>query len=504
MKTDLIEKFDNSNLSRRFDRNERFLEVIILISLLASFIIIGFIQASRLTHIGSFQDQVMFIDPAANLYFGNGFTSSTWFAQTKDKFWAGYPPLYSLLLYLWMKVVGFGVHTAHSLNCILIATCIVVLWKSVIRFRLITSAKVRLIFISLMLLEFAYINNFQQGRPDVLMACLISTGLLIYSIQRKWLRHILLLFVFILLPLSGLAVVAYVGILGCLLLIYFRTSLLKGAMFMSIGLLAGFLCLYILYDINGVWPDFIDSILKNPTISSFDARGKIAGILGNRILQILVILCFLLSIFAAVKKRFNQHKFKSKLTQFSPLSFGLATIFLIPLGMRLVSAFPFYYSWMVIVPLAICVFCYLDKLCKPYLDRYLKSSVLVSVLILTIIVSPYSGFIDLILNWESSDYSRIESFVQQALKTVDKDREWILSDPVSYFAVKKEDRVVLYRYYLDIASPEEKEKVSFLIVRPKEFPVFRDKLGGEWDKQDKSLIISYRKEVAELGIYRRK
>jgi hypothetical protein len=33
-------------------------------------------------------DEIMFADPAVNLLLGNGFTSSAWFGQRKDAFWA--------------------------------------------------------------------------------------------------------------------------------------------------------------------------------------------------------------------------------------------------------------------------------------------------------------------------------------------------------------------------------------------------------------------------------
>ncbi len=511
-------------------------EPIILTIVLIVFLLISLVQAFRLVKIGPWQDQIMFVDPAANLYFGNGFTSSAWFAQTKYEFWSGYPPLYSFLLYLWMRIVGFGIYTGHTLNCLLVATCIVILWRSVIRLNLITSAKIRLIFLTLVLIELIYINNAQRGRPDVLMACLAATSLLIYSIPQKGLRHKLLLLISIFIPLTALAAVAYTVLICGLLIIFLRKPFLRECIFIVSGLIIGFLLLYILYTSNGVWLDFINSILKNPTLA-FDQRGKIAGIFGNRILDFLVSLCFSLSIFEVLKRRFNQFSpsvlsFVSisliplgmlliavsrpyyswvvalplalwQFNRFSPLSFGLVAIFWIPVGMRLMAAFPWYYSWMLVVPLAIVTFSSLDKLLKPYLDRQLKPSVLGSILIILLIVAPYSGYVDLLLNWKSSSYLPVESFIQTALKTVDKDREWVLCDPILYFAAKKENRVVLYQYYLDAILPEDKEKVSTIIVRPQFLSISQDTLGGRWYKDGKTLFVSNLEEKVKLEIYRR-
>lgn len=511
-------------------------EAIVLAIVLLVFLLISFVQAFRLVKINPWQDQIMFVDPAVNLYFGNGFTSSAWFAQTNNEFWAGYPPLYSFILYLWMRIVGFGNYTAPTLNCLLVATCIVILWRAVIRLNLINSAKIRLIFLTLVLVELIYINTAQRGRPDVLMACFAATALLIYSIPRKGLRHKLLLLLSIFIPLTALAAVAYTVLICSLLLIFLRKPFLKECIFIVSGLIIGFLLLYILYASNGVWLGFINSILKNPTLA-FAQRDKIGGLFGNRILDFLVCLCFSLSIFEVLKRRFNQFSpsvlsFISisliplgmlaialtrpyyslvvalplalwQFNRFSPLSFGLFAIFWIPIGMRLMSAFPWYYSWMLVVPLAIVAFSSLDKLFKPAFDRQLKFSVLGSILVILLIVAPYSGYVDLVLNWKSSSYLPVESFVQTALKTVDKDREWVLCDPILYFAAKKENRVILYQYYLDAITPEEKEKVSTIIIRPQFLLESQDKLGGKWRKDSESLFVSNLEEKVNLEIYRR-
>ncbi len=465
-------------------------ETVVVVIILFAFLLIGLVQVFRLTSVSPWQDQIMFIDPAANLYFGNGFTSSAWFAQTKDKFWAGYPSLYSFLLYLWMQLFGFGIYTARSFNCVLIATCAVMLWQAVIRLRLISSANNRLILITLLLLQLGYTNNAEQGRPDVLMASLALLALLAYSVQVAWLRYLSLSGVCILFPFGGLALSAYTVVLCVLLLIYLRKLFLKEFIAIILGLFVGFLCTYTLYSANGVWDDFITSIINNPTISAFSQRDKIGGIFGNRILQVLVISCFALVIHKVLKGKFKW---------VSVLSFGLAAIFWIPLGMRLAGAFQFGYSWMVVVPLAVCICFSFDKLLKTTLDRRLSSQILGILIVLFLISSPYLNFIDLVLNWNSSNYFRVEAFVQENISS----GEWVLSDPISYFAAKKGGKTVIYKPYLRVIPPQEKEKVSALIVRPQDSSLLQVELGGKWHKHGKSLSIQYKKEVVELDIYRR-
>lgn len=465
-------------------------EKVVIVVVLFAFLLISLVQVFRLTSLSPWQDQIMFIDPAANLYFGNGFTSSAWFAQTKDEFWAGYPSLYSFLLYLWMRLFGFGIYTARSFNCVLTATCAVMLWQAVIRLKLISSPNNRLILITLLLLQLGYTNNAEQGRPDALMASLALLALLAYSIQVVWLRYLSLTGLCILFPFGGLALSAYTVVLSVLLLIYLRKLFLGELIAIIFGLLLGFLCTYSLYSANGVWDDFIISTLNNPTILAFSQRDKIGGIFGNRILQVLVISCFALVIHKVLKGEFKW---------VSVPSFGLAAIFWIPLGMRLAGAFQFCYSWMVVVPLGVCVCFSVDKLLKTTLDRRLNSPILGIIIVLCLISSPYLSFIDLVLNWNSSNYFRIEAFVQENISS----DEWVLSDPISYFAAKKGGKTVIYKPYLTVISPQEKEKVSVLIVRPQDSSLLQAKLGGKWHKRGKPLTIQYKKEVVELDIYRR-
>lgn len=58
-------------------------EFSILLIILGLFLLINLITVDRFTTV--WLDEVMFTDPAINLYFGNGFTSTAWFIQTKEE-----------------------------------------------------------------------------------------------------------------------------------------------------------------------------------------------------------------------------------------------------------------------------------------------------------------------------------------------------------------------------------------------------------------------------------
>ncbi len=167
--------------------------------------------------------------------------------------------------------------------------------------------------------------------------------------------------------------------------------------------------------------------------------------------------------------------------------------------MRLAGAFQFCYSWMLVIPLAVCISASLDKFFIISLDRRIKLPILSYFLILCLVASPYTNFSNLVLNWKSSDYSPVESFVQGSIKR----GEYIFSDSIAYFSAKKGGGFVFWKPYLNIIDSEESKKISILIARPHEVSLLQDRLGGKWHKHSETLIVSYREQVAELEIYRR-
>ena len=97
--------------------NSRRVELVLGSLLLSTFLAANLGTSARSPVI--WQDEVMFADPAVNLHFGQGFTTSAWF-QSRDTMFAGNSPLYSLCLYPWIGVFGFDVVAVRGLNYVLI------------------------------------------------------------------------------------------------------------------------------------------------------------------------------------------------------------------------------------------------------------------------------------------------------------------------------------------------------------------------------------------------
>src|SRR4051794_38754213 len=59
-------------------------------------------------------DEVLYADPAIRLLERGTFSSSGWYAQSKEEFWAGNVPLHQILLYGWIRLFGVSPTSVRS------------------------------------------------------------------------------------------------------------------------------------------------------------------------------------------------------------------------------------------------------------------------------------------------------------------------------------------------------------------------------------------------------
>ena len=485
------------------------LEILSLAALLFFFLLLGCLIASRLPELpNAMIDEILFTDPAANLYLGHGFTSSAWFAQTQDEFWAGYPPLYSLLLSLWMHCVGFTLSASRTLNYLLGTAAGLMLWLAAFRLRWIKLPIARITLVALFLTKLSDIFSTHTGRPDGLAVLLSVAGLLTCSIQRSPLRYRLLICLGVLFPWTGLQLIPYTGLLGGLLLLYYRKAIAKEGVALVVGILLGALCLYIFYSVNGVWPDFINSIRNNPSfkvdhdfLPRFAAKNWFAaGIYKDSFYELLWILLLGIGGDRLFKRRFQLR---------SRLSFGLAAGLVIPLGMMLASCYPIYYGWMAFLPVAIVLCAELESGGGRGWTGKLLASIrmpIVAFLLAFCLIGYPLKLTDLLMDWNTLDYARIEAFVDRHVSSSD----WVLCHEASYYAAKHKAAAVITTAYLRVIPPQEAAKVSVLIINPESDWKIISKLGGKWDLSGERLqikstnLLGVPRNSVKLKIYKRK
>src|SRR5258706_1732172 len=87
---------------------------IAVIALLLAILLVNLATALRYPAVCQYE--VMYTDPAANLILGKGFTSTAWYVQTGEKFWAANTPLHEMALSGWIRIFGFSPLAVRSIN----------------------------------------------------------------------------------------------------------------------------------------------------------------------------------------------------------------------------------------------------------------------------------------------------------------------------------------------------------------------------------------------------
>jgi hypothetical protein len=491
------------NKSREISATDSKAELILVLILLSMYWVFSFIQTDRLPiSFNAWGDEIMFVDPAVNLYMGKGFTSAAWYAQSREEFWSGYPPLYSFMLYLWMQIVGFSLAVPRSLNTFLTVITAILLWLSVKRLNLVTTATARIGLMIIVLFTQNYTFNLASGgRPDPLMLLLTVIVLLIYSMRSTIWRYVLLVVTCALIPLTGLALIAYSVMMVILLLVFLKRKFITEAISIIIGIAVGILGLYGFYSANGVWEKFVFSTKNNPTLIGHDLKSalpeviRFGGFLKNWNFQILLILLVGIAIYQLIKKQFRWR---------SLICFGLVSSFTIPFGMRFAGAFLFYNAWMVTLPLAVCLCSSLEKLPNFGVKRSFYTAGCTLLLVLCTL-GPHMQLIDIAMNWNALDYAPVQAFIDRNVTT----KDWVFTDLVPYYAVKQKAEVVMTDWYQNIITPSEKNKLSLLILPSDLFDKTVTKLGGEWQIADDKLTIRTKdflrnsQKSVTLNVYKR-
>lgn len=491
-------------------------EPIIVTGLLIIFLLIGWLAGSRLNPV--WLDEVLFTDPAANFYLGNGFTSSAVWNLKKDDFYAHSSLLYPLLLFGWLKLFGFSIVKVRLLNFFLIAISVLTIWLSTIRLRLINSSWGRISLVIILLCGEGITFSYVSGRYDSLCILLSAFALLAYSIKNNRLRYICLAFLGMLFPITGLALCSYSINLGFLLIIYLKRLFLKEYISSLFGSAIGIIFLYFVYTINGVWNVYFKysteySIVNNQGNTNqflpgftrrlnllFTAPQLLGGVRVDKSFQILVIITVILVLYQIFKKQFKFNSF---------LSFGLISIIYIPIVTFFLSKYPIYYSWMAFIPLSICVCSSITEIVPK--NRSYPAKLFLSLVFLVLLVNAsYFGLpnylIKAVSKWEPLDYTKVENFIETTIREDDI----AYSDYTAFYAIKKKADFVFFPLYVkEIISAQEEKNISVIVFDPRPGvrrpwnPPLKEVtklLGGEWyDTGDFLNTKAY-----HLKIYRRK
>lgn len=434
------------------------------------------------------EDEIMLLDPAANLYFKGEFTSTAWAFQKSDEFWACNTPLYSGSLFFWIKIFGYGILQVRMFNVFLITISAILIWLLLKRTSFITSPFRRIVFY----ISFVFAHGISficgSGRYDSISILLFSLALYILSIKKYFPRSILLFFVGFLFPIGGLQLIAMTMIIGITAILFFKQKVFKELIYIGSGIFIGIISLLTFYFSKGVLSTFF--------FSTFGSQHTISGQIGQFLIQndqdgfvrysdffrifttdqtllVLIPICIVIFIVSLKENAIYSNK---------PILFFLVLGLFMPIGMFVLGKFPLYYSWMAIIPLLIFIFSDRVSIVIQNYNLIFRMVIYTSIIFMIAVGRPAKLF-----SFENNIKGReidIEYFNQNFNK-----KDEVYSDFRYYYELKPRVGMLYTPNYtgsqlLPNYPEAEKVRINKLFIQMSNLDRAVNKIGGEWRQID--------------------
>jgi hypothetical protein len=463
-------------------------------------------------------DEVTVADPAVNLYLGRGFTSTGWQYQTKEQFWASNAPLHQILLFHWLKAFKLSPLSVRSMNFVLMAGVIFMLWLSCVRMGFVRTWQGRLAMFASLTCTAGLTFNYCAGRYDCIGILLCVTLLFAFSLASDWKRWTVLVAASVFIPLAGVNLLPYVVLMAGLCVGMFGRRYLRELGAVALGLALGGTFLYMLYVTNQVahviltsagghaLHDVVDKTAGG--VRDGDAQHKVLYTLTHLPLMLLARLkdlptwythdrsYMLLALFVISSAGFAYRR--HELQRMSVLTFGAAAALLVPLVLGLARNYPFYYSWMSLIPLSVSGAALVSKAFEGPSTLARRAGVTALVLAACFWGMPYRL---LALREEpamGAPYRQLDAFL--AANTREGDCAYADFEP--YYGLIARTRYTLLPTYKDMLSEQERSELSLLVVRRQNAEAAQQLAGGAWHEvgelnaPEPYDVVAYRRDPA--------
>ena len=442
-------------------------------------------------------DEVTVADPAVNLYLGKGFTSTGWQYQTKEEFWASNAPLHQILLFHWLKLFKLSPLSVRSMNFVLMAGIILMTWLAVVRMSLVRTWQGRAAMFALLTCTAGLTFNYCAGRYDCIGILLCVTIFFGFSLQKEWQRWGTMVAAATFIPLAGVNLLPYVALMGGMCVAMFGLRYVRELGFVVLGLVIGASFLYMLYATNQVANVILTSAGGHALYDVVDKSAAVRD--GNTASKVLYTLTHLPHMLALRLKDLGTwythdrsyvllalfvvgsavYAFRKRaLPRISVLTFGAAAALLVPFGLGLARNYPFYYSWMSLLPLAITAGHLVSR-------RFEERSVLWERLALggLLVFACYWGMPQRMVRMHqeaelSGPYQRLDAFLAAQTKPGD----CAYADFEPYYGLIARTRYTLLPTYKDMMNETERRELSLIVVRRENADKAQQIVGGEWQK----------------------
>lgn len=420
-------------------------------------------------------DEVMFADTPMHYMKGLGWTTFAWYSVAKQDPFLLYPPLYSMIMVIWMNFFGTTLIACRSLNLIII----MIIGMGILRICRQLGQKISLIQIGLLIMLLwctdDMIYMYSNGRPDLLGAAIlvfIVSEIICLTKDNKKGWQLVMLSAFLI--ATGIQAVAY--LYSILLLAYltftaYRKRIKKIAVLLVSGTLLGFMlvCAFMAY--HGHLVAFVVNILSysntimNFAMISLPIFGEYTGIditlymekIANnttdvtflsRILEIYKHPTYVSLLVTALLIIFLEHRNLKDNSLYAIINFLFVIALLIPLLMNILGRFPDYYYWMVYIPIFILMIIFIE---------FRRYHLIIGLVILFLVIQGLNT------SYQHHSYSEIETFMKKCSMLNNK-------SVVAPFSVFYEiEKISSHTYYLGVYPfrylPND---IDYLILPPKE------------------------------------
>ncbi|ARI80397.1 glycosyltransferase family 39 protein [Microcystis aeruginosa] len=447
-------------------------EILILIGLGIAFLLVGIFFGPRLQPV--WIDEVVLAEPAANLALYDSFTSAAWYHQNAQEFHVSTSFLYTVLLALWIKVLGFSIEKVRLFNYVLMLLSITVIWLFIKKLPLIKFSWLRIILVVSCLLPAGITFIYTSGRYDtscIFLSALVLGAFLIKDAKIRWFTMTIIGFFF---PLSGLSAVVFATIFGVILLLFNFQRFWREFVALSGGFILGILFLYALYSTNGVWDDFV-SLTLGHSVANANLNRSVIDIIFSRVSKLfdqkdylcggclhpsfppLSLLLIILIFYELLTKSFRWR---------SPSFFALITVITIPTTMCFLGKYPLYYSWMSMFPLIICICWSFNNILEKNTGKIQTTIISIAFLVLLFYANllglPYLAQSTL-KQWEKNDYTKVQNFLDNKINHEDH----IYADFQTFYALKSRAKRVYFPLYNGQMTPEDRDNLSLIVIDPR-------------------------------------
>jgi hypothetical protein len=447
-------------------------EILILIGLGIAFLLVSIFLGPRLQPV--WIDEVVLAEPAANLALYDSFTSAAWYHQNYQEFHVSTSFLYTVLLALWIKVLGFSIEKVRLFNYVLMLLSITVIWLFIKKLPLIKFSWLRIILVVSCLLPAGITFIYISGRYDtsgIFLSALVLGAFLIKDAKIRWLTMTIIGFFF---PLSGLSAVVFATIFGGILLLFNFQRFWREFVALGGGFILGMLFLYALYSTNGVWDDFVSMTLGHSVANAnlnrtvidiifsrvsklFDQKDYVCGGCLHPSFPPLSLLLLILIFYELLTKSFRWR---------SPSFFALITVITIPTTMCFLGKYPLYYSWMSMFPLIICICWSFNNILEKNTGKIQTTIISIAFLVLLF----YANLLGLpylvqstLKQWENNDYAKVQNFLDNKINPQDH----IYADFQTFYALKSRAKRVYFPLYNGQMTPEDRDNLSLIVIDPR-------------------------------------